>query len=93
MAQHTNVDENGMVLTDNFVLPCPVCDTPNQFYDIGSYGICGVCGWEDDEIQYDEPDDEDGSNPMSLNQARKMWQNGESLYPSHPNPGIREKAS
>ena len=72
MAQHTNVDENGIVRIDNCILPCPVCNTPNQFYDIGSFDICSVCGWEDDEIQYDEPDLDDVSNPMSLNKAKKM---------------------
>jgi len=75
-----------MIDTDNLTFPCPVCDTPNQFYDTGCFGICQVCGWEDDGLQYEEPDYEDGANPMSLNEARKMWQNGETLYQNHPNP-------
>jgi len=86
VARHRNVDENGIILTDNYVLPCPVCNSPNQFFDIGSHCFCRVCGWEDDAIQYDEPDFEFGANPISLSEARKMWQNGESIYADYPNP-------
>jgi len=86
-----NLNENGLVRTDNYIFPCPVCEAPNQFFDIGSYGFCKVCNWEDDEVQYDDPDYECGANPMSLNEARKMWKNGEGIYPDYPNPN--QKAS
>jgi len=69
-----------------FIYPCPVCGTLNQISMKRCYEICSICGWEDDEIQYDELDYEDGANPMSLNEARKMWQNGGTLYLTHPNP-------
>ena len=93
MDRNSNLDKNGIIRTDNYVFPCPVCDSPNQFFDIGSYECCGVCGWEDDEVQYDDHD-ETGANLMSLNDARSTWQNGGSIYPNHPNPKMmKEKAS
>jgi hypothetical protein len=40
---------------------------------LGDYVICDVCDWEDDPIQSAEPDYVGGANKMSLNQARKEW--------------------
>ncbi len=54
------------------LVPCPVCGT-NSFTKEnfpGSYEICEVCGWEDDSVQFDDPDFEGGANDPSLNQAR-----------------------
>ena len=85
-----NLDEHGIIRTDNYIFPCPVCDTPNQFFDIGSYGICKVCGWEDDDYQY-EYQDETGANKMTFNEAKTAWLDGESIYPEYPNPN--QKAS
>jgi hypothetical protein len=36
----------------------------------GSYEICPVCYWEDDALQFAEPDYEGGANQESLNVAR-----------------------
>lgn len=36
----------------------------------GTYLVCPVCFWEDDPLQFDNPDYERGANPVSLNQAR-----------------------
>jgi len=36
----------------------------------GSYEICPVCFWEDDYVQYTDPDHKGGANPVSLSQAR-----------------------
>lgn len=41
----------------------------------GSYEICDVCEWEDDPVQKNDPTYEGGSNTLSLNQARKEWEN------------------
>lgn len=35
------------------------------------FEICPVCGWQDDEVQNDEPDFDGGANDMSLNQAKE----------------------
>lgn len=39
----------------------------------GTYNICKVCFWEDDEIQFYNPDYEGGANRVSLNQGRKNF--------------------
>jgi len=54
------------------IYPCPVCGTPDQLSYERFYEICSVCGWEDDGLQYEEPDYENGANPMSLNRAKRM---------------------
>lgn len=36
----------------------------------GTFEICPVCGWEDDEVQFDDPAFEGGANSVSLNQAK-----------------------
>ena len=40
------------------------------------YEICSVCGWEDDEVQRDDPDYQGGANQMSLNEARAAYKKG-----------------
>ena len=70
----------------DFIYPCPACKTENQLIEERLFGICMTCGWEDEPEQYNNPDyDDEGANPMSLNEARKMWENGETLYPEFPN--------
>jgi len=49
--------------------------TPNSVYE-----ICPICGWEDDDIQNDDPDFEGGANEMSLNQAKIAYKNGKPIY-------------
>lgn len=54
--------------------PCPCCGyLTMEEEERGSYDICPVCFWEDDGLQFDEPDDEDGANHVSLNQARENF--------------------
>jgi hypothetical protein len=36
----------------------------------GTFDICPVCFWEDDNVQFNDPDFEGGANEVSLNQAR-----------------------
>lgn len=53
---------------------CPCC----EYYTLteeppGTYEICKVCFWEDDDIQYDDPTFEGGANEMSLNKAKKNY--------------------
>lgn len=49
---------------------CPVCEQ-TLFPCKDSNLICKVCGWEDDGIQYDDPDYAGGANVLSLNQYRR----------------------
>jgi hypothetical protein len=36
----------------------------------GSYELCPVCYWEDDAVQFEDPDYVGGANSESLNEAR-----------------------
>lgn len=46
---------------------CPVCgERVLLFFD-----VCEVCGWENDPLQYDDPDYAGGANCISLNEARR----------------------
>ena len=39
----------------------------------GTFEICPVCYWEDNKVQYDDPDVSGGANDVSLAQARKNF--------------------
>lgn len=52
---------------------CPVCGK-TTFSVHNSFEICHVCGWEDDGLQYKNPDLSGGANDDSLNDYRKKWQ-------------------
>lgn len=39
----------------------------------GTYEICSCCHWEDDFVQYHNPDLAGGPNIMSLNQAKQHY--------------------
>ena len=41
----------------------------------GTFEICPVCRWEDDNVQFDDPNFAGGANDMSLNQARENYKN------------------
>ena len=44
---------------------------PNEFP--GTFEICPVCFWEDDSIQYLNPDYCGGANDVSLNEAKENY--------------------
>lgn len=53
---------------------CPCCAFRTlEQAERGSFEICGVCGWEDDFVQYVDPDRRGGANPESLNEARATF--------------------
>lgn len=54
---------------------CPVCGK-YTFEEFGNFDYCQVCGWQDDVIQYFNPDETRCCNRMSLNQAREAWKKG-----------------
>ncbi|MGG3943704.1 CPCC family cysteine-rich protein [Peribacillus psychrosaccharolyticus] len=39
----------------------------------GTHDICNICFWEDDYVQYSDPDFEGGANIPSLRQAQKNY--------------------
>ncbi|MDR0932822.1 MAG: hypothetical protein LBM70_07395 [Victivallales bacterium] len=49
---------------------CPCCGALT-IKEPRTYEICDSCGWEDDPIQYEDPDFAGGANELSLNQAKK----------------------
>ena len=54
---------------------CPCCG--NFTLDIpppGTYEVCQVCYWEDDPVQFHNPDYEGGANKISLKKARTNYQ-------------------
>ncbi len=54
--------------------PCPCCGY-KTLYKVPPrcYAICPVCYWEDDPVQFNDPDYVGGANKVSLNQARKNF--------------------
>lgn len=54
--------------------PCPCCgyltfgEEPG-----GTYVICHVCFWEDDFVQFRDPDYRGGANKVSLKEARENF--------------------
>lgn len=56
-------------------IKCPVCGQ-YEFEEKDDFDICDVCGWENDGLQYDQPDYWGGANDMSLNQYKAAWEDG-----------------
>jgi len=51
---------------------CPCCGYRTlEEKPPGTYEICEICFWEDDEIQYRDPDYEGGANELSLRNYQK----------------------
>ena len=54
--------------------PCPCCGYLTfDEKPPGTYEICPVCGWEDDEAQYSDPTYEGGANSVRLETARRNF--------------------
>lgn len=59
--------------------PCPCCGFRTMTEEWrGTYDLCPVCDWEDDGVQYDDPDYRGGANLESLNEARAAF------FAAHP---------
>lgn len=53
---------------------CPCCGYKTlDEQPPGTYEICPICFWEDDNIQFEEPDYEGGANGPSLKMAQKNY--------------------
>lgn len=54
---------------------CPCCGNPTLYEEPpGTYEICEICGWEDDAVQYADPEYSGGANELCLNEARRLYQ-------------------
>ena len=60
---------------------CPVCGK-HEFEE--EYERCPFCGWWYDMVQEKYPDEDGGSNYLSLNQAREMYRRGRIDMIRHP---------
>jgi hypothetical protein len=65
----TKSDGGGVVTTDKFACPCCGYKTLNE-QPSGTFVICEICFWEDDNVQFDDPDFSGGANRPSLRQAQ-----------------------
>lgn len=67
---------------------CPCCQSVDSVAEdaIGMFARCSVCGWEDDGVQQNYPDELGSNGKWTLNVAKKAWENGETLFPDFPNP-------
>jgi hypothetical protein len=54
-------------------IKCPVCGQ-FSFERMNNFEVFEVCGWENDGVQYGNPDYDGGANELSLNQFREQWQ-------------------
>lgn len=53
---------------------CPCCGYKTlDEQPPGTYDICEICFWEDDRIQFDNPDYEGGANEVSLRQGQRNF--------------------
>lgn len=54
---------------------CPCCGYDSfDSKDRLQYSICPICFWEDDPIQFNEPEYEGGANRVSLIQGQKNFE-------------------
>lgn len=54
--------------------PCPCCGFLTLSEDTHeTFEICPVCNWEDDDVQFNNPDFRGGANQESLNEARENF--------------------
>lgn len=50
---------------------CPSCKNKTlKESPPGTYEICPICGWEDDYVQFMNPDYKGGANEKSLNESK-----------------------
>ncbi len=54
---------------------CPVCGRS----ELGYFDICPYCEWQNDDYQRTHPDSGGCANNMSLNEARKAYQEGQPI--------------
>jgi hypothetical protein len=59
------------LLQDPFNYFCPCCGFKTMYQKPpGTFNICKICFWEDDLVQFDDPNYKSGANEVSLYEAR-----------------------
>lgn len=64
------IQEAARLATRKYTCPCCGYKTLDE-EPPGTYDICAICFWEDDPIQFEDPDYEGGANGLSLKTAQK----------------------
>lgn len=60
--------------------PCPCCtELTFEKEPPGTYDICPSCNWEDDPLQFEDPNYAGGANLMSLNEAKAAYACGDEI--------------
>jgi len=56
------------------LFPCPCCGYQTLDEEPpGTYHVCPICFWEDDPVQFKDPDCEGGANHVALRQAQSNF--------------------
>ena len=58
-----------MLTSNKYTCPCCGYRTLAE-QPPGTFDICPICYWEDDNVQFDDPDFSGGANRVSLRQAQ-----------------------
>ena len=70
-------DLAGRCTSEGIRYPCPCCDRLTLTEaPTGTFAICESCGWEDDNVQFCDPDYAGGANRESLREARRGFHGG-----------------
>lgn len=67
------IKETARLATKKYTCPCCGYKTLDE-EPPGTYDICAICFWEDDPIQFEDPNSEGGANRPSLKTAQKNYQ-------------------
>lgn len=67
----------GSIAIATKIKPCFCCGA-FSLPAISEYEVCDICGWIDDPYQNKHPDSTNGRNPISLNDAREQYNQGNS---------------
>lgn len=74
IAKPIDMDKVISTLSRVLTFKCPACGKYTFQSGPGSYEICPVCGWEDDKVQYKDPNLKGGANKLSLKEYKEQYE-------------------
>lgn len=74
IAKPIDMDKVISTLSRVLTFKCPACGKYTFQSGPGSYEICPVCGWENDKVQYKDPNLKGGANRLSLKEYKKQYE-------------------
>lgn len=60
-------------MEDKIEIICPICGK-TVFEKMNSFEICPVCKWENDAVQFCDPEYALGANGISLNEYKRKYE-------------------